>query len=83
MLSLLYLCSVTPNASKSILKFDTVYSKNSYLSIEKEKNPVKLAIHYKLLHKPFSTPDLFFPPLFFFFFPGTRFMVNGSGDRNI
>jgi len=59
-LSLLYLCSVNPNTGNSILKFDAVYSKNKLLSIEKEKNPFKLASHYKLLHTPLFTPS--FPP---------------------
>lgn len=60
-LSLLYLCSVNPNTGKSILKFDTVYSKNKLFKHRKgKKNPFKLASHYKLLHTPLSTPDSFF-----------------------
>lgn len=41
--------------------------KISYLSIEKEKNPFKLASHYKLLQTPLPTSNSSHPqpPLFF------------------
>lgn len=81
MLSLLYLCSVNPNTGKSILKFNTVCSKNKLYNHRKgKKAPFKLANHDKLLHTPLSTPDFSLSPLFV---SGTRFTINGSGDRNI
>lgn len=78
-LSLLYLCSVNPNMGKSILKFNTVYSKN--LTIEKEK---KCHLSWQIITNFYIhlCLHLISPPLPFSF-SGTGFMINGSGDRNI
>lgn len=66
MLSLLYLCSLNPNTVKSILKFDTVYSKNKLFKYKKGKKTFKLASRYELLHTPLLIPNSSHPqpPLF-------------------
>lgn len=80
-LSLLYLCSVNPNTGKSILKFHTVCSKNKLFNHRKGKKRhwswqimINFYVHLCLHLISPSLP---------FFFPGTGFMINGSGDRNI
>lgn len=80
MLSLLYLCSVNPNTGKSILKFNTVYSKNKLFNHRKGKKrhlswQIIRNFYVHLSLRMISSPSPFFT--------GTGFMINGSGDRNI